>query len=215
MLKSRWLIFCATIRSKTQTAPTFARLYASLTQPTDVIIVDGTKRKSVEENRIIQRLAADYTMFASIDDDLLVPGPGWQKDIAGAFQDVPKLGAAAIEYADTPELNAYIVEKEMQYTFNKTIIRINRTVNLPGACIVMPTNIVQQIGEVPHVEGVTFEVWEDGYKCKRLHEMGYRWGYVRCHSGYADIQKYEDDPAYLKFKTADIEYFHKHGTPWK
>jgi hypothetical protein len=206
----KFLILIPTVRDRAWVAKNLENVYASLTYPTDVLVKDGTRGKSATLNHVLEKVLdpAEYSHYVTLDDDILLPY-NWQHDVLRAFAVRPRLGAVGLDYSNTEEGRAYMLELNPEEVYEDVTIRPLHRQNIAGAIIVMPTQVAKSVGPYPLNGVTTYEFDEDGFRCMRVKQLGFITGYVVPTNGYPTMLHAPDTKEYLDKKAADIEYIQK------
>lgn len=206
---ARFLVVVPTHRPQ-QSQSTIDALRESCTYPTEFHQLDGTPSKSHAINKALTELLSTerHDIYVTIDDDILLP-ENWQHFIACAFDRVPRLGACGIDYAGTADGEA-LMRAAMRVTRRQVkdiMFRDTTTVqNVAGGNMAMPANIAKAVGPYPiREDGRQHHVDEDGWRCHRVKQLGYRYGYVTNPNGVVTLLQHEDTPEYIAKKQSDYK----------
>lgn len=199
-------IIMPTIRDRTAVAQVIARIWETVTHPTDLFVIDGAEGKSATLNRAVPKYVDlnRHKFVVTIDDDLLVP-PQWQDDCVFALCSAG-YAAVGFDLAHTEEGARYMVDVQRPEQFGSLLIRPAPKANLGGIFLCMHAKTALVIPPYPWDGNTRYEYDEDHWRCKQIKQRGGRLGYILGSGGDAEMLSYVDAPEYLETKARDINY---------
>lgn len=205
MNKPRFLVVVPSIRQKRPGFGTvMGALRASLTVPTDLQILDGILGKAQTLNAaqadLLAQSDADY--YVTLDDDLLMK-PGWQDLLIAGFAANSAWGALGIYVGDQHrEYMGIPVDAEPLSQASVNYFRASAG-HVVGCLVACRRGVAMGIGPIPNTRE-KYQFWEDGWRGGRVREMGLESAYMYDPRLTPTIFFYEEDPAYVAMKAADI-----------
>lgn len=200
----RFAIVVPTVRLP-RCANVLAQLLASLTLPSDVHILTGEAGKSQTLNRQLAMLPNDVTHYVTIDDDLILYR-GWQDELLAAFEVWPEFGAFGFDVSHTPAGLEYMREAATTTPIERGGVKIRDCtglINIGGCFLAMRSNTARDVEPYPFCGGRRHQVDEDGWRCRRVMELGLRIGYVIPRGGKAEMIDHVDSAEYTAEKWAN------------
>jgi cellulose synthase/poly-beta-1,6-N-acetylglucosamine synthase-like glycosyltransferase len=179
------------------------RARASLTQPTELHILDGADGKAAALNRALATLlpASEASVYVTLDDDI-IPPPGWQDRLVSAFDADPKCGALGLWLGEPHRAYMGLSPRDAPQTRGDVAL-IPTDNNLVGCLIAFRREVALRVGPLP--EGAEkYPYWEDGWRCRRVRSLDYTLAYLYDPGSVPELVTYPDPPAYLEQKAADI-----------
>jgi hypothetical protein len=187
------------------------RVRASLTQPTELPILDGADDKAAALNRALVTLlpTSEASVYVTLDDDIIPPS-GWQDRLVAAFDADPKYGALGLWLGEPHRAYMGLSSRHAPRTRGK-IVAIPTDENLVGCRIAVRREVALRVGPLP--EGAEkYPYWEDGWRCRRVRSLGYTLAYLYDAESVPELVTYPDPPEYLEQKAADIAAARPHVT---
>lgn len=206
---ARFLVVVPTHRPD-KSQQTIDSLRDSCTYPTEFHQLDGRTSKVHAINKALQNLLSvdRHDIYVTIDDDILLP-ENWQHSIACAFDRVTRLGACGIDYAGTQEgedLMAAAMKVQRKQVKDILFRDTTRIQNVAGGNMAMLSHIAKAVGPYPLAsDGRQYHVDEDGWRCHRVQQLGYRYGYVTNPVGTVRMLWYNNCPDYIKKREQDLQ----------
>ncbi len=205
----RYLIVIPTIRqSVAGFDQTMQAIRDSLTQPTDLRILDGREGKAQTLNAAYQTIlrASDCDVYVTMDDDYL-PEKGWQEALDQAFVRLKGYGALApwLGEENAQYMNLHWCDPETRVR-GAPIRRVRH--NIAGCMIAFRRQAAVAIGPIPD-SPEKYQYWEDGWRCRRLKDLRLKMAYVM--NARANLFSYQDPEGYLRSKSADIAAAKRRG----
>ena len=202
----RFVIVVPTIRKNLPGfEETMQSLRDSLTQPSDIIILDGTGGKVPALNRAYEEILVpgDFDVYVTVDDDYVIE-PGWQDDLVAAFTALPDAGVVAPYYGDDPEMQSLMGPDSYSDWFDIGQIRVRKLLkmrHIPGGLLAFRREVAVQVGKQPST-GIHYEVYEDAWRGRMVQKLGLNAYYVD--TKRPKLITYADPEEYLRQKAADI-----------
>ena len=200
----RFLIVVPSIR---RSLPGFGeaqeRLRSSLTRPTELHVLDGFAGKAQTLNLAYDTLlqASDAEVYVTLDDDL-VPAPGWQDELARAFDANPRWGALGM-WLGEPHRAYMGLAPDVLPAEVAGVRCFPAESHLVGCLVAFRREVALQAGRIPGSRE-RYQYWEDGWRGGRVRALGYELAYIYAPDRLPEIVFYEDSPEYLASKSRDI-----------
>jgi hypothetical protein len=212
-LQGTFCIIMPTVRPPAVVAGLIKRIWETVTHPTDLIVLNGSRGKSATLNEERRRCAWEHRYYVTIDDDIWLPDC-WQDDCIEAIE-IGGYGAVGLDLAGTPEGAAYVMEVNPPETYEASGVSVRvrplHRQNIAGIFICMTAEVARAVPEYPWCDKTHYEFDEDGFRCGRIRAAGYKLGYVQCKMGAPVMVKHDDAPEYLAMKEADIDLIRHRG----
>lgn len=179
------------------------RLRASLTQPTELHVLEGAAGKAQTLNGAYDALLkpSDAPIYVTLDDDL-VPPPGWQDELSRAFDANPRWGALGLWLGDPHREYMGLAPRTVPMAV-AGIEYFPAESHLVGCLIAFRRDVALRVGKIP-ASREKYQYWEDGWRGARVRALGYEMAYVRVPGELPEIVPFADSPEYLASKAADI-----------
>lgn len=184
------------------------RVRGSLTQPTELHILDGKPNKPETLNRAFDELLlpSDCDAYVTMDDDYLA-AHGWQDLIAEAFSKLPNAGAFGIWLGDSPEMLHVMGANPKSIGPREVIdgLRFRRVIpphHIAGAMIAFRRQAAIEVGKQPHSD-LNYQIWEDAWRGRRVQKAGHDLVYLE--GVLPGLFEYEDPPEYVDQKLLDLK----------
>ena len=200
----RFLIVVPTVR---RSLPGFdeaqARLRASFTHPTELHVLDGAAGKAQTLNAAYDALLkpSDAEIYVTLDDDL-VPSPGWQDELVRAFDADPRWGALGL-WLGEPHRAYMGLALEVSPVEVAGVSFFPADSHVVGCLVAFRREVALQVGKIPG-SPEKYQFWEDGWRGGRVRACGHKLAYVHAPDCVPELVAYDDAPAYLASKAADI-----------
>ncbi len=184
---------------------TMQQLRDSLTQPSDVILLDGAGGKVPALNLAYDEILVpgDFDIYVTVDDDYVIE-PGWQDDVVAAFSALPDAGVVAPYYGDDPEMQSLMGPDSYSDWTEMDGIRVrklHKMRHIPGGLLAFRRDVAVKVGKQPST-GIHYEVYEDAWRGRMVQKLGYNAYYVDTER--PKLITYPDPEEYLRQKAADI-----------
>lgn len=203
----KWLVVMPTVR---QGLPGFDEtvkgLRESFTLDTDLHVWDGAGGKVPALNRAYDELltSSDADIYVTIDDDI-IPGKGWQDDLAKGFSALDDAGILCPWLGDAEEVKEYIGEDTLDPWAEKGGVRYRLCQamrHIPGILLAFRRKVALEIGKQPET-GLPYDVFEDAWRGRRAFKKGWRSAYID--SQPCNLVTYPDPDEYLQEKRESME----------
>lgn len=202
----RFLIVIPTIRQGLAGfEETMRRIRESLTQPTDLRVLDGREGKAQTLNRALEELlpASEAEVYVTMDDDY-IPPHGWQDLLVKGFGSDPRWGALGLWIGDDERSRYYMLAHYCGPLRERGGLSYrNVPHNIVGCMIAFRREVALAVGATPSSDE-KYQVWEDGYRCARVKKLGYRMAYLM--GPPPTLVDYRDTADYQATKERDIQH---------
>lgn len=212
-LQGTFCIIMPTVRPPAVVAGLIKRIWETVTHPTDLIVLNGSRGKSATLNEERRRMNWKHQFLVTIDDDIWLP-EGWQDDCIEAIR-IGGYGAVGLDLAGTAEGAAYMMEvnepEVSEFEGRSVRIRPLHKQNIAGIFICMTSQVARIVPEYPWDGKTHYEFDEDGFRCGVIRQAGHKLGYVCCKQGAPVMFKHDDPAEYLAMKEADTDFIRHRG----
>ncbi len=203
----RYLIVIPTIR---QSLPGFdlamAAIESSLTQPTNLRILDGSAGKVEALNSAYDDLLVPFNgeVYVTMDDDF-IPPKGWQDALDAGFGALPEVGMLSVWLGNGPvELNymgaSLVGPEQTRDGVRHRLVLGNH--HIPGYMLAFRKEVALQVGKLPQSD-LKYQIWEDAWRGRRVLKLGKRLAYIVTDE-LPKMVEYEDRPEYVESKERDL-----------
>lgn len=203
----RYLIVIPTIRQEVEGFnATIEAVRESLTQPTDLRILDGKAGKSQTLNAAYDELLSRFEgdVYVTLDDDL-IPPHGWQDRIDDAFGLLPDVGMVSLWLGDGPVERNYMGAEHVGPENFAGEVRYRLVLgnhHIPGYMLAFRKEVAVSVGKLPESD-LKYQIWEDAWRGRRVLKQGFRLAYVVTDPPPRLVQ-YRDDEAYVAAKEREL-----------
>ena len=205
----RFLVVVPTIRqSRTGFELVIRRLRASLTQPTDLHVLDGVAGKAQTLNEAYESLLlpSKAEVYVSMDDDVVMP-VGWQNSLTEGFDTNPNWGALGLYLGDHYRAYMGLADGVEPQTMNG--IEFYAVDHVVGCLVAFRRRVAIGVGPIPQ-SPQRYQYWEDAWRGAKVRELGYECAYLCAPDLRPTLYSYDDPPEYLASKRADVEASRPH-----